>query len=61
MGIEISAWKVGKVRGGRGLGLASEALTSIRQQKTIFVILSVAKHLSFKAAEIRNEAVLRSE
>jgi hypothetical protein len=30
-------------------------------QKTIFVILSVAKNLSFKAAEIRNEAALRSE
>jgi hypothetical protein len=26
-----------------------------------FVILSVAKNLSFKAAEIRNEAALRSE
>ena len=31
------------------------------QQKTMFVILSAAKHLSFKAAEIRNEAALRSE
>jgi hypothetical protein len=30
-------------------------------QKTIFVILSAAKNLSFKAAEIRNEAALRSE
>jgi hypothetical protein len=30
-------------------------------QKTIFVILSAAKNLSFEAAEIRNEAALRSE
>jgi hypothetical protein len=30
-------------------------------QKTIYVILSTAKNLSFKAAEIRNEAALRSE
>jgi hypothetical protein len=30
-------------------------------QKTIFVILSAAKNLSLKAAEIRNEAALRSE
>jgi len=30
-------------------------------QKTISVILSAAKNLSFKAAEIRNEAALRSE
>jgi hypothetical protein len=30
-------------------------------QKTFFVILSAAKNLSFKAAEIRNEAALRSE
>ena len=34
------------------------------QQKTMFVVLSLrsesAKHLSFKAAEIRNEAALRS-
>jgi hypothetical protein len=30
-------------------------------QKTIFVILSAAKNLSFSTAEIRNEAALRSE
>jgi hypothetical protein len=30
-------------------------------QTTIFVILSVAKNLSFIAFEIRNEAALRSE
>jgi hypothetical protein len=30
-------------------------------KRLLFVILSVAKNLSFKAAEIRNEAVLHSE
>jgi len=37
------------------------ALIPMSTQKTIFVILSAAKNLSFKAAEIRNEAALRSE
>jgi len=30
-------------------------------KRLLFVILSPAKNLSFKAAEIRNEATLRSE
>ena len=38
-----------------------EPLISMSNKKQFFVILSVAKNLSFKAAEIRNEAALRSE
>jgi hypothetical protein len=43
--------------------IAIEAFASVlmSNQTAIFVILSVAKNLSFKAAEIRNEAPLRSE
>jgi hypothetical protein len=37
------------------------ALYLTSHQKTIFIILSLAKNLSGEAAEIRNEAALRSE
>jgi hypothetical protein len=37
------------------------ANTDEKSKDYFFVILSVAKNLSFKAAEIRNEAALRSE
>ena len=36
-------------------------LIPMSNQKTIFVILSAAKNLSFKAAEILHSAALRSE
>jgi hypothetical protein len=43
-------------------GIRRQTLHTNEQSKDyFFVILSVAKNLSFKAAEIRNEAALRSE
>jgi hypothetical protein len=46
---------------GAGPGADLPALYPTSNQKTIFVILSAAKNLSFNTAEIRNEAALRSE
>jgi hypothetical protein len=43
------------------LNILSINLIPMSNQKTIFVILRAAKNLSFKAAEICNEAALRSE
>ena len=43
------------------LKLAPRKLSNKQSNDYFFVILSAAKNLSFKAAEIRNEAALRSE
>jgi hypothetical protein len=44
-----------------GNGTQGQDLIPSCNQKTIIVILSVAKNLAFLASEIRNEAALRSE
>jgi len=54
----------GGLKGGRrssGLLRGPVGLKTMTNQKTIFVILSAAKNLSSKAAEILHSAALRSE
>jgi len=47
---ELFSYKVARIQ-----------IIPMSNQKTIFVILSAAKNLSFKAAEILHSAALRSE